>query len=247
MVNVDSRSLSGDCQGTVVSGQPTFVLEVGQGNDRTQLEPIAHALAPIGLVCSYDRAGLGSSDPADRSPRRLSELLADLHAVLTGARIPTPYLLVGQSMGGMMVLLYAQQHPNDVAGVVSMNPGPTFHDWMRRLRPIVTPGELRDNEVEPLTGGVTEEPVDVRRSDDLLTRPFPHDIPYTVMFAEDCAGGTDPYCNKVVEQLEQTQRALGQLSPQGRFVSVRGAGHEIYLSDLDQVIATIKDVLNRSG
>lgn len=245
-VNVDDRTLSGECHGKVVAGQPTFVLEAGQGNDSTQLEPIAHALEPIGLVCSYDRAGLGASDPANQSPRRLSDLLADLRAVLVGAHVPRPYLLVGQSLGAMMLLLYAQQHPEDVAGVVSMNPGPTFHDWLRRLRPIVTPQELRDNEIKPLTGGVPVEPVDVRQSDALLTKPFPQQIPYTVMFAEDCAGGTDPYCNKVVGQLEETQLALAKLSPHGRFVSVRGAGHEIYLTDLDRVIAAIKDVLARS-
>ena len=246
-VNVDDRTLSGECHGKVVSGQPTFVLEAGQVNDSTQLEPIADALEPVGLVCSYDRAGLGASDPVDESPRQLSDLLADLHAVLVGADVPRPYLLVGQSLGGMMVLLYMQQHPEDVAGVVSMNPGPTFHDWLGRLRPIVTPQELRDNEIKPLTGGVPAEPVDVRQSDDLLTKPFPQRIPYTVMFAEDCAGGTDPYCNKVVGQLEETQRALAKLSPLGRFVSVRGAGHEIFLTDLDRVIAAIKDVLARSG
>lgn len=149
-------------------------------------------------------------------------------------------------MGAMMVLLYAQRYPNEVAGVVSMNSGPTFHDWLQRLRPIVSPHELRDNEVKPMVGDVPGEPVDVRRSDGLRTKPFPQQVPYTVMFAEDCGGGTDPHSSKVVGELEDTQRALAKLSPAGRFVGVRGAGHEIYLSDLDQVIATIKDVLARS-
>lgn len=97
-----------------------------------------------------------------------------------------------------------------------------------------------------MTGGVTNEPVDVRQSDELLTEPFPQQIPYVVMFAEDCAGGTDPYCNEVVGQLEETQRLLAELSPQGRFVSMGGAGHEIYLTDLDAVVAAIEDVLARS-
>ena len=245
-VTVDDRTLSGECRGRVVAGQPTFVLESGQGNDSGQLQQIFEALARVGLVCSYDRAGLGSSDPVDHAPRRLSELLADLHSVLAEAHVPKPYLLVGHSLGAMMVLLYAQRYPDEVAGVVSMNPGPTFHDWLRRLKPIVTRQELRDNEIAPLTGDVPGEPVDVRSSDILLEEPFPQRIPYTIMFAEDCAGGTDPYCNKVVGQLEDTQRALAELSPNGRFVGVRGAGHEIYLSDMDQVIAAINDVLARS-
>ncbi len=245
-VEVEGRTLSGECRGTEISGRPTYVLEAGQGNGSDQLLPIADDLDRMGLVCTYDRAGFGASDRASHTPRLLSELLADLDAVLSQGGIPRPYLLVGHSLGGMMVLLYAQEHPDDVAGVVSMNPGPTFADWVRRLRPIVTPQELRDNEIEPLSGGVPEEPVDVRESDALLAKPFPQEIPYVVMFAEDCGGGTDPYCNKVVRELEKTQRVLAGLSPEGRFVSVKGAGHEIYLTDLDRVIAAIEDVVERA-
>ncbi len=223
------------------------MLEAGQGNGSEQLQPIADVLARSGLVCSYDRAGFGSSDPAVRFPRRVSDLVADLDAVLAQKRLPRPYLLVGQSLGALIVLLYMQMHPDDVAGVVAMNPGPPYHDWLRRLRPIVTPEELRENEIEPLSGSVPEEPVDVRQSDDLLAKPFPGDIPYTVMFAEDCGGATDPYCNKVVRQLEQTQHELARLTPRGRFVSVRGAGHEIYLTHLHRVLAAIEDVAERAN
>jgi len=245
-ISVGGRTLAGDCRGRVIDGRPTFVLEAGQGNGSDQLQPIADALARSGLVCTYDRAGFGSSDPADRSPRRVSELVADLRAVLQRKAVPRPYVLVGHSLGGLMVLLYMQRHPADVAGVVAMNPGPTYHDWLRRLRPIVTAEELRVNEIEPLSGNVPAEPVDVRESDDLLNEPFPQHIPYAVMFAEDCGGGTDPYCNKVVNKLEATQRALAKLSPQGRFVRVKGAGHEIYLTHIPRVIAAIDDVVARA-
>jgi pimeloyl-ACP methyl ester carboxylesterase len=245
-VQVGGRSLAGQCRGKAVAGKPTIVLESGQGNGQEQLQSIADVLARSALVCGYDRAGFGSSDPAGRSPRRVRDLVADLHAVLGQKGLPRPYLLVGHSLGALLVLLYTQAHPHDVAGVVAMNPGPPYHDWLRRLRPIVTPAELRQNEIEPLSGNVPAEPVDVRQSDDLLAKPFPEGIPYTVMFAEDCSGGTDAYCNKVVDQLEHTQRELAKLSPEGRFVDVKGAGHEIYLTNLRRVIAEINAVEKRS-
>ena len=87
----------------------------------------------------------------------------------------------------------------------------------------------------------------MRESDELLAKPFPQEIPYVVMFAEDCGGGSDPYRNKVVRELEQTQRALAALNPEGRFVSVKAAGHEIYLTDLDRVLAAIDAVAERAG
>src|SRR4051794_23049400 len=58
------RALAGWCEGSAHAGKPTIVMEAGQGNDSAQLEPLAHALAPRWRVCGYDRAGLGSSDPA---------------------------------------------------------------------------------------------------------------------------------------------------------------------------------------
>ena len=245
-VRIGDRSLSGRCEGAAARHQPTLVLEAGQGNPASELQPIADALAKIGLVCTYDRAGFGASDPVAARPRRLGDLLADLHQVLVGAHIPKPYLLIGHSLGGSMVLLYAQLHPGEVAGVVAMNPGPTYHDWLRRLRRVVSPKELLENEIGPLSGDVPEEPVDTRASDALLTKGFPQHVPYAIMYAEDCSGGTDSYCNKVVGQLEASQRALAALSPEGRFVAVRGAGHEIFATDLDRVIATVNNVLARS-
>ncbi|MBA3735745.1 MAG: alpha/beta fold hydrolase [Actinobacteria bacterium] len=245
-VRVGERLLSGRCEGRVVSGQPTFVLEAGQGNGATELQPVAQALTGIGLVCSYDRAGFGGSDPVADHPRPLGALLTDLRTVLAAGGFPKPYFLVGHSLGGSMVLLYAQLYPDDLVGFVSMNPGPTYHDWLRRLRPIVSRKELVENEIRPLTGGVPEEPVDTRGSDALVQKPFPQHMPYTIMYAEDCSGGTDLYCNKVVGQLEAAQRALAALSPEGRFVAVRGAGHEIWATDLDRVVAAVKHVMARS-
>ncbi len=246
-VDVGGRTLWGLCQGEASLTTPTIVLEAGNGNDHTQLAPVADALKQHGLVCSYHRAGLGQSDPPQSARRALGDVVADLHSVLVGAHIPPPYLLVGHSMGGDVVLLYAQRYPAQVAGIVSMNPGPPYSDWLRRLRPIVTAKELLTNEIRPengLDGGI--ERVVVRETDDLLDKPFPRGIPYTIMYAEDCAGGTDPYCNRVVGQLQDASRALATLTSEGRFVHVEGAGHEIFATDLDKVLGAINEIVRRA-
>jgi Alpha/beta hydrolase family len=179
----------------------------------------------------------------------LAELLADEHAVMTRGAIRPPYLLVGHSLGAMLDLLYMQAHPRELAGVVAMNPGPTYRDWITRLRGLVTRSELKTNEIEPLSGRgpqVAGEPVDTHASSRLLDQPVPASVPYVVMFAEDCGGGTDAYCNKVVRQLEATQRALARRSPLGHFVKVAGAGHEIFAAHLADVVRTIDQLANSS-
>lgn len=72
-------------------------------------------------ACSYDRAWLGWSDPA-QTPRTTSTLVDELHALLAGAGIPPPYILTGHSFGGMLVQAYAARYPDHVAGLVLVDP-----------------------------------------------------------------------------------------------------------------------------
>jgi pimeloyl-ACP methyl ester carboxylesterase len=250
VVTRGGRVLRGWCEGPAHAGKPTIVMEAGQGNDSAQLEAVAHSLAPRWRVCGYDRAGLGSSDPEPGARRSLADLLADEHAVLSDGQVRPPFVLVGHSLGAMLDLLYMQRYPDGIAGVVAMNPGPTYHDWIARLRGMVTPEELLKNEIEPLSGrgpDVAGEPVDTRESDALLNYRLPPSIPYVVMYAEDCDSGRDRYCNKVGGKLEASQRALARRTPRGRFVAVPGAGHEIFASDARVVVKTIEGLARHAS
>jgi pimeloyl-ACP methyl ester carboxylesterase len=75
-------------------------------------------------VCTYDRAGMGYSEPGPL-PRTADRFARELHALLSGAGEPGPYVLVGHSMGGLTVRVFAHEYPANVAGVVlieSMSP-----------------------------------------------------------------------------------------------------------------------------
>ena len=72
-------------------------------------------------ACSYDRAGLGYSDPAHR-PATPIAAVEDLHALLHRSGTALPAVLVGHSMGGFYAKLYAALYPADVAGLVLVDP-----------------------------------------------------------------------------------------------------------------------------
>jgi pimeloyl-ACP methyl ester carboxylesterase len=74
-------------------------------------------IAGFTRVCSYDRAGLGYSEPSDQ-PRTSKVIAAELHALLRAAGITSPYVLVGHSMAGYDVRLYASSYPSQVVGMV---------------------------------------------------------------------------------------------------------------------------------
>lgn len=114
LVDIGGRRLHVWRMGT---GGPAVVIEASLGGSVVEWAGIQRVLADTTTVVTYDRAGLGWSDP-DLRPRTAARMANDLHRLLQAAAIPPPYLLVGHSIGGYVVRLYAAHRPEDVAGVI---------------------------------------------------------------------------------------------------------------------------------
>jgi pimeloyl-ACP methyl ester carboxylesterase len=140
LVDVGGRRLHLDCSGT---GSPVVVLQAGLGGTGTEIGAwIAPSVSTATRVCSYDRAGRGSSDDAGH-PQTSDEVVADLHRLLIRSGEHGPFVFAGHSEGGAYVMNYAHRYPSEVAGVVlldSMHPEQatriegwlTIYDGMRR-------------------------------------------------------------------------------------------------------------------
>ena len=122
----DGRRLALHCTG---AGAPTVILEAGFLAWSFAWAPVQPELARRYRVCSYDRAGLGGSDPGPL-PRDGAAIAADLDELLRAAAARPPYLLVGHSAGGLYVRLFAARRPGDVAGMVLVDPSV---EWQFRL------------------------------------------------------------------------------------------------------------------
>ncbi len=109
-------------------GHPTVIFESGISASSLNWTHLRNEVARFTRACAYDRASLGWSDRA-ASPPALSQIVDDLHALLTAARIPGPYILVGHSFGGLVVRCFARKHPRNVAGLVLIDPLPAS-EWL---------------------------------------------------------------------------------------------------------------------
>jgi pimeloyl-ACP methyl ester carboxylesterase len=121
LVDVGGHRLYLRCSG---SGSPTVVLEAGLGESSSAWKTIAPAVARQTRVCTYDRAGLGSSENATGSQTGV-QTVTDLRTLLDRAGEPGPYVLAGHSLGGAYVLGFAERFPEQVAGIAlldSMSP-----------------------------------------------------------------------------------------------------------------------------
>lgn len=116
-------------------GSPTVILEAGLGDSSLIWHDVQQSISGFTRVCSYDRAGLGWSDgsPFPRDPWRET---TELHLLLEHARVPLPVVLVGHSMGGDLVHLFASRFPEQVAGVLLVEP--SNQDQWKRIPGLVT-------------------------------------------------------------------------------------------------------------
>jgi pimeloyl-ACP methyl ester carboxylesterase len=114
LIDVGGYSLHIQCVGT---GSPTVVLDAGLGGTSLDWSLVQTQSGQMTRVCAYDRAGMGWSESGP-TPRTPAQIAGELHTLLGNAGIAGPYILVGHSLAGKNVRMFALQHPDEVTGMV---------------------------------------------------------------------------------------------------------------------------------
>ena len=99
------------------NGSPAVVFEAGHTGWSPVWAVVQPRIAAWTQACSYDRAGLGFSDPGPK-PRTSARIAAELYRALHEAGVPGPYILVGRAFGGTIVRNFADDYLPEVAGLV---------------------------------------------------------------------------------------------------------------------------------
>jgi pimeloyl-ACP methyl ester carboxylesterase len=237
--DVGDRSLYLECVG---EGAPTIVMETGFGGAHTAWEQVVPELRGANQTCTYDRANVGASDEAP-TPRTSADVVEDLHGLLEAARISPPYLLVGHSFGGISMRLYASTYPDEVAGLVLVDPTPTtFVDDACAIVD-ATACESIAAEFEPSRN----EGLDIVGSAEALSAagPLPA-VPLVVLVADHHSQDaiTDPGVQRRFETMWQgRQQELATSVPGGRMELV-SSGHNIHSLHPEAVTEAIRSVLS---
>ena len=115
----DGRMLHFVCMG---EGSPTVILSAGMGETSgTAWSRVQADMAKITRVCSWDRPGFGLSD-GTAAPVDVSTIADDLATALATGTLPGPYVMVGHSLGSYESLLFTDRHPDQVVGMVLVDP-----------------------------------------------------------------------------------------------------------------------------
>lgn len=111
-----------ECQG---SGTPTIIYLHGSINEpgfsaTESSSAIRSTLGGEYRFCSYERRNVGRSDDVQGYFTGVTAA-EDLHALMEGAGIEPPYVLLGASLGGLLAHIYSASYPDDVVGMVSLD------------------------------------------------------------------------------------------------------------------------------
>ena len=139
LIGVGDHRLHIWCIGT---GSPTVLMLAGAGGPSVSSFDLQMAISKTTRVCSYDRAGLGWSDPP-KQPKGLPQIITDLQRLLSLSGEKGPYVLVPESFGGIVALTLASRAPDQVAGIVAVDASEP-ESWHRLSGPMRASGKMRD-------------------------------------------------------------------------------------------------------
>lgn len=147
LVDVGGYKMHINCTG---QGSPTVILASGMSDYSVSWAYVQPEIAKYTRICSYDRAGFGWSDPSPY-PRTANTMVEEVHTLLVNASVQGPYVLVGHSLGGLLVRMYTSNYPEEVVGMVLVD---SAHEEMNIHRSAAVPkfAELLKDEIEQWAG-----------------------------------------------------------------------------------------------
>jgi pimeloyl-ACP methyl ester carboxylesterase len=236
LVDIGGRRLHISCTGT---GSPTVILEAGLGDSSATWKSVQPPVAQVTRVCSYDRAGKGTSDPDPRKEFRTSRAAVDdLSRLLRAAPVSGPYVLVGHSLGGAYIRLYATRFPKDVVGMVLVDASHEHqYDRFKAAGFQQLPPAGQNSERTDMVASLVE----------VGETPWRADIPLVVLShgrrIADVPNVSAEVANAIETAWADLQRELASRSPQGRMVIAQKSGHYVQTDEPELVIGAIREVV----
>lgn len=243
-------------------GTPEVVIDTGLGDLSANWRAVQVQLAKQTRVITYDRGGYGSSDPGPM-PRSALQIAAELHALLESAHVKGPVILVGHSLGGLNVQVFANRYSDRVAGLILLDPPPLgwitgecfpdlrimaeamTQEWEISARRLERSAESRDNIQANFFRTIASEHREMFGASAVAASIESFGtIPLLVI----AAGRPNPMFGDVAEEYQrywiEENRALAKKSSRGAFILLHESTHHLYRDEPDRIVESILSMVS---
>jgi len=254
LINLNGRRLAFDMQVHANAAAPVVVLEPGMLAESSEWQSVCKQTSAFASVIRYDRAGRGQSDPAPK-PRTMQDLVNDLYLLLKAIPIQPPWLLVGQSIGGWIVRCLASAHPQDVAGLVLVDP--THECQFTKMSALLPPeAENESPSLQRFRSFWSEGYKHPEQNHEGINFPssiaamsdysLPLNLPVTVLTSGTNLNEMDAPL-ELRKSLHKTwldlHNSLLPLAPLGKHIILPDSGHFIQRDDPSAIVSAIREML----
>lgn len=231
-------------------GEPIVVFLSGGGSDLEDFQPVQSEISKMTRTISYDKLGIGKSELANM-PRTLENVTNELRELLEKEKmIDSPIILVGHSMGGFVARYYLHLYPENVKGLILIDPGSEYFEseWrkMRTEKQLRAEDSLLVEQIKLIPHGFQKEVLAYPQHDSILrTFKIDTDIPITLMESNKFEKGDESDSLHISLQ-KRLYRDFVTKVPQTKLISTDRSGHFIQLDEPDMVITAIKKMIRDS-
>ncbi len=252
MISIGSHRLQIHMEG---KGTPSVVIDAGIADQLDKLRPLQERIARVTQVITYNRAGYGQSEPGPL-PRHSGREAEELKTLLEKASVPGPYVLVGHSLGALNMQVFASKYPDDVAGMVLLDPPPLSFILGLEYGDLGVMAAQMTAEWQAIADSAAKSTDAQEKARSAFFRMIASE--HGEMFAETAklvgavstfgdmplvvlaAGKPNPAFGEVAEEYQrywvEQSRTLADKSTNGKFILAEGASHYLYL-DVPELVA----------
>lgn len=229
------------------NGEPVVVFLCGGGSDLGDFRIVQEEIAKITRTVSYDKAGIGKSELTD-SPRTLENVSDELNELLIKERINNgPIILVGHSMGGFVARYYLHKYPENIRGIVLIDPGSEYLEEQYRRVSTDKENRIADStlaaQIKLIPKGFQMEVKAYPKHDSTLrTIPINKEISIILLESNKVVTVSD---KKLIEIQKKLYKSFQQQAPQTKIISTSESGHFIQLEEPELVIRAVKELLSK--
>jgi pimeloyl-ACP methyl ester carboxylesterase len=212
------------------NGNPTIILETGAGDDMSEWKSTLGRFEEYSRVFAYNRAGFSGSDSQNKQ-RNAQTIAIELRELLKEANVPPPYILVGHSLGGLYLRVFANTFPDEIAAVIQIDS--THHEMIKDCKD--SEGNFYRNPTGIpkwafliLPDAMVEESKELCESLDIASdnASFPK-VPLVVLTSGNVQNDIEK-TSQEWEAIESQQKYLATISPISKHIICASCGHYVH-------------------